>query len=201
MVESHNLTVLIENSGSAKARSVSVKINPSGPFVEAYSGSTSEFTEEIPAPSSHKFVFTLDIEDGAKAGTYSYTILLSIDYIREDGEEFQLKKSIALKISPQADFLVGKVATDPAVITGGTTIRLNVPIENIGNKDAESVKAILKTKSFFTGAKTDYLGDIKQSLEKIATFELEADRDTIPDNYETDIKIIWTDGDERLEEI
>ena len=197
--ENNNITVLIENSGSAKARSVSVKINPPGPFVEAYSGSTSEFTEVIQARSSHKFVFALDVEDKAEAGTY--TIPLTIDYIREDGEEFQLKKSITLKISPQADFLVGKVATDPAVITGGTTFRLNVPVENIGNKDAESVKAILKTKSFFTGAKTDYLGDIELGSEKIATFELKADRDTIPDNYETDIKIIWTDGDERLEEI
>ncbi len=197
--ENNNITVLIENSGSAKARSVSVKINPPSPFVEAYSGSTSEFTEEIQARSSHKFVFALDIEDGAKAGTY--TIPLTIDYISEDGEEFQLKKSITLKISPQSDFLVGKVATDPAVITGGTTFRLNVPVENIGNKDAESVKAILKTKSFFTGAKTDYLGDIELGSEKIATFELKADRDTIPDNYETDIKIIWTDCDERLEEI
>jgi hypothetical protein len=197
--ENNNITVLIENSGSAKARSVSFKINPPGAFVEAYSGSTTDFTEVIQARSSHKFVFALDIEDSAEAGTY--TIPLTIDYISEDGEEFQLKRSIALKISPQADFLVGKVATDPAVITGGTTFRLNVPVENIGNKDAESVKAILKTKSYFTGAKTDYLGDIELGSEKIATFELKADRDTIPDNYETDIKIIWTDGDERLEEI
>ncbi len=36
-------------------------------------------------------------------------------------------------------------------------------------------------------------------MEKIATFELDADRDTIADNYETDINIIWLDGDERLE--
>ena len=197
--ENNNITVLIENSGSAKARSVSVKINPPGPFVEAYSGSTSEFTEVIQARSSHKFVFALDIEDGAKAGTY--TIPLMIDYISEAGQKFSLEKSITLKISPQSDFLVGKVATDPAVITGGTTFRLNVPVENIGNKDAESVKTILKTKSFFAGAKTDYLGDIELGSEKIATFELKADRDTIPDNYETDIKIIWTDCDERLEEI
>ena len=197
--ENNNITVLIENSGSAKARSVTVKINPPSPFVEAYSGSTSEFTEEIQARSSHKFVFALDIEDGAKAGTY--TIPLLIDCISEAGQKFSLEKSITLKISPQSDFLVGKVATDPAVITGGTTFRLNVPVENIGNKDAESVKAILKTKSYFTGAKTDYLGDIELGSEKIATFELKADRDTIPDNYETDIKIIWTDGDERLEEI
>jgi len=197
--ENNNITVLIENSGSAKARSVTVKINPPSPFVEAYSGSTSEFTEEIQARSSHKFVFALDIEDGAKAGTY--TIPLMIDYISEAGQKFSLEKSITLKISPQSDFLVGKVATDPAVITGGTTFRLNVPVENIGNKDAESVKTILKTKSFFAGAKTDYLGDIELGSEKIATFELKADRDTIPDNYETDIKIIWTDCDERLEEI
>jgi len=122
-----------------------------------------------------------------------------IDYISEAGQKFSLEKSITLKISPQSDFLVGKVATDPAVITGGTTFRLNVPVKNIGNKDAEAVKAILKTKSYFTGTKTDYLGDIEQGSEKIATFELEADRDTIADNYETDIKIIWLDGDERFE--
>jgi len=104
-----------------------------------------------------------------------------------------------LKIASQADFQIGEATTYPAVITGGTEFRINVPVKNTGNKDTESVKAILKTKSYFTGTKTDYLGDIEQGAEKIATFELEADRDTIPDNYETDIKIIWKDGDERLE--
>ena len=197
--ENNNIAVLIENSGSAKARSVSVRIAPPGPFVEAYSGSTSDFTEELQARSSYSFVFALDIEDGAEEG--SYIIPLTIEYIGEDAQKFSLKKSITLKISSQADFLVGEAATDPAMITGGTTFRMNIPVKNIGNKDAESVKVILKTKSYFTGAKTDYLGDIPVGEEKISTFELEADRDTIPDNYETDIKIIWADGDERLETI
>ena len=197
--ENNNITVLIENSGTAKARSVSVRMDPSSPFVEAYSGSTSDFTEEILARSSYRFVFALDIEDGAEEG--SYTIPLTIEYIGEDAHKFSLKKSITLKISSQADFLVGEVTTEPAVITRGTTFRINIPVKNIGNKDAESVKVILKTKSYFTGAKTDYLGDIDVGSEKIATFELEADRDTIPDNYENDLKLIWTDGDERLEKI
>ena len=195
----NNITVLIENSGSAKARSVSLRMDPHSPFVEAYSGSTSGFTEEIQARSSHSFVFALDIEDGAEEG--SYTIPLTIEYIGEDAHIFSLKKSITLKISPQADFLVGEVTTEPAVITSGKTFRMNVPIKNIGNKDAKSVKVILKTKSYFTGAKTDYLGDIEIGSDKIATFELEADRDTIPDNYENDLKLIWTEGDERLETI
>ena len=197
--ENNNITVLIENSGTAKARSVSVRMDPSSPFTEAYSGSTSAFTEEIKARSSHNFVFALDIEDGAEEG--SYTIPLTIEYIGEDAQKFSLKKSITLKISSQADFLVGEVTTDPAVITGGTEFRINIPVKNTGNKDAESVKAILKTKSYFTGTKTDYLGDIEVGSEKIATFELEVDRDTISDNYETDIKIIWADGDERIETI
>ncbi|NQE46432.1 hypothetical protein C5S31_10460 [ANME-1 cluster archaeon GoMg2] len=195
--ENNNVTVLIENSGSSKARSVSVRIDPPSPFTEAYSGSTSDFTEEIPARSSHNFVFALDIEDGAKEG--SYTIPLLIDYIGADDHKCSLKKSIRLKIGSQADFRVGEATTNPAAITRGTEFRINVPIKNRGNKDAESVKAILKTKSYFTGTKTDYLGDIEQGSEKIATFELDADRDTIADNYETDIKIIWADGDERLE--
>ncbi|MCW3134579.1 MAG: hypothetical protein N2V78_09655 [Methanophagales archaeon] len=69
--ENNNITVLIANSGSAKARSVSVRIDPSSPFVEAYSGSTSDFTEGIQARSSHKFVFALDIDDGTEARTNS----------------------------------------------------------------------------------------------------------------------------------
>jgi len=195
--ENNNVTVLIENSGTAKARSVNVKIDPASPFTVAYSGSTSDFTDEIPARSSHSFVFALDIEDGAKEGTY--TIPLTIDYIGEEDKKISLEKRITLKIGSQADFQIGVATTDPAVITGGTEFRINVPVKNTGNKDAESVKAILKTKSYFTGTKTDYLGDIEQGSEKIATFELEADRDTIADNYETDIKIMWLDGDERLE--
>jgi len=195
--ENNNVTVLIDNSGTAKARSVTVKIDPASPFTEAYSGSTSDFTDEIPARKSHRFVFALDIEDGAKEG--SYTIPLTIDYIGEEDQKIPLEKSITLKIGSQADFRVGEATTNPAAITRGTEFRINVPVKNIGNKDAEAVKAILKTKSYFTGTKTDYLGDIEQGSEKIATFELEADRDTIADNYETDIKIIWLDGDERLE--
>ncbi len=98
--ENNDMTVLIENSGSAKARSVSVKMNPHSPFVEAYSGSTSGFTEEIEARSSHSFVFALDIEDGAEEG--SYTIPIIIEYIGEDAHKYSRKKSITLKISSQA---------------------------------------------------------------------------------------------------
>jgi hypothetical protein len=49
--------------------------------------------------------------------------------------------------------------------------------------------------------KTDYLGDIEIGESKLATFELTADRDTIPDNYENDIKIIWEESGKRIEEI
>jgi len=195
--ENNGITVVVENAGSKKARSVTATIDPASPFLEAYSGSRTDFIEEIASRSSHSFSFALDVADGAEAGVYS--IPITIDYIDEAYNAFRLNTAIDLKISPQADFKVGKLTTSPAVITKGTTFRMNLPIENTGNKDAESVKAILKTKSYFTGAKTDYLGDIAVGEEKIATFELEADRDTIPDNYETDIKIIWTDGDERVE--
>ena len=195
--ENNNVAVLIDNSGTAKARSVTVKIEPVSPFTEAYTGSTSDFADEILARKSHRFVFALDIEDEAKEGYY--TIPLTIEYLGEEDQKISLERSIILKIGSQADFRVGEARTNPTAITRGTEFRINVPVKNIGNKDAESVKAILKTKSYFTGTKTDYLGDIEQGLEKIATFELKADRDTIADNYETDIKIIWLDGSERLD--
>jgi len=120
---------------------------------------------------------------------------------RSDDSEYSIKEEVVLAVESEADFEVSEVKTNPELIKPGDDFRINVLISNTGQKDAESVKAILKTKSYFTGVKTDYLGDVKVGKSKLATFELTADRDTIPDNYENDIKIIWSEGDKRLEEI
>ncbi len=76
----------------------------------------------------------------------------------------------------------------------------SIPIKNIGTLEAESVKVAIQTKSYFTGAKTDYLGDIPADGSRIASFELDIDRDTPPTNYINDLKIIWSKGDERLDQ-
>ncbi len=196
--ENNDVIVTLENAGKAAAKSVRIKAAFRGPFSEAYSNSDSDFVAEIGRDKTHAFTLSVDIDEKARPGKYTFP--LTVTY-RGDDREYVFTKDISLVLESEADFEVREVKSTPEPVTPGDDFRVNVLVVNVGQRDAESVKAVLKTKSFFTGVKTDYLGDIKVGESKVATFELEADRDVMPDNYENDIKIIWTEGEKRLEEI
>jgi hypothetical protein len=115
--------------------------------------------------------------------------------------EYSLTEEITLIVESEATFDIREVKSNPETLNQGDVFRVNVLIVNTGQRNAEAVKAVLKTKSYFSGVKTDYLGDIEIGESKLATFELTADRDTIPDNYENDVKIIWEEAGKRLEEV
>jgi hypothetical protein len=196
--ENSDVIVTVENAGKAAAKSVRAMVALLEPFSEAYSNSDSDFVAEITKDKTHEFTLSVDIDEKAEAGRYAFP--LTVTY-RGEEKEYAFTEEIVLVVESEADFEVREVKTNPEPIKPGDDFRVNVLMMNAGQRDAESVKAVLKTKSYFTGVKTDYLGGIKVGESKLATFELTADRDTIPDNYESDIKIIWKEGDKRLDEI
>ncbi|MEE9594471.1 MAG: COG1361 S-layer family protein [Candidatus Hydrothermarchaeales archaeon] len=196
-LEKGKVTITVENAGKTTAKSVKVEVEYSEPFTEAYSGASSDFVSEIAPDKSHDFQVALDIDEDAEAGSFS--IPLKLTY-RTTEKSYSVTEDVIIKISSKAKFETSEATTNPGTINPGDDFIANVPITNNGQEKAESVKVVLKTKSYFTGVKTDYLGDIKPGESKIATFDLKADRDTIPDNYESDIKIIWNKGEDRLEE-
>jgi hypothetical protein len=196
--EKNKVTITIENAGKTVAKSVKANINLEKPFLEAYSGSSSDFISQIPPEGSHDFIIALDIDKDAIVGEYSLPLKLTY---RTHDEEYDIKEDIKIKISEKADFEVQNISYSKSAISPGDDFIVNIPIKNIGQENAENVKAVINTKSYFTGAKTDYLGEIKVGESKVATFELTVDRDTTPDNYENDLKLIWNDGEERLEDI
>jgi len=157
-MENGEVTITLENAGKAAAKSVRVKIALEDPFFEAYSNSNSDFVAEIAKDKTHDFTLGVDIGEKAKAGNYAFP--LTVTY-RSDDSEYSIKEEVVLAVESEADFEVSEVKTNPELIKPGDDFRINVLISNTGQKDAESVKAILKTKSYFTGVKTDYLGDVK----------------------------------------
>lgn len=197
-MEKGKVTITVENAGKTAAKSVKVDVEFSGPFMEAYSASSSDFVLEIAPDEAHDFVVSLDIEDGAPDGVYA--LPLNVTYRTTDAS-YEMNDEINIRINSEAEFEVLDARSDPPIITPGDNFIINIPLKNIGQKKAESIKAVIKTKSFFTGTKSDYLGDMKPGDEKLATFELEVDRDTLPDNYNSDIMVIWKEGDERYEEV
>lgn len=196
--EKNEVNIAVENAGKTTAKSVKLDVELKDPFTEAYSSSSSDFVTHILPDSSNDFVVTIDIDEDALAGTY--TLPLKLSY-RTDDAAYKVEDKINIKISKKAKFEVQNFTSAPSVIIPGDDFIINIPVENTGQERAENVKAVIKTKSYFTGVKTDYLGDIKVGDSKLATFELTADRDTIPDNYENDITLIWSEGEDRLEEI
>lgn len=196
--EKNKVVIKVENAGKTIAKSVKINIGFERPFSEAYSGSSSDFISQILPDESHDFIVALDIDKDAMAGEYSLPLKLAY---RAHDDDYNINNEIKVKIDNKADFSIHDISSSPQVIYPGNDFIVNIPIKNIGQEKAENVKAVINTKSYFTGVKTDYLGEIKVGDTKIATFDLTADRDTIIDNYENDLKLIWSDGDDRLEEI
>lgn len=196
--ENDKVIIKVENTGKTTAKSVKLNLDLKKPFSEAYSGSSSDFISQIPPDESNDFIISLDIDKDAVVG--EYTLPLKITY-RAHEDDYDISDNIKIRISNKADFEEQNINTSPSVILPGDDFTINILIKNVGQEKAENVKAVINTKSFFTGVKTDYLGEMKVGESKIATFELTADRDTIPDNYENDLKLIWSDGDDRLEGI
>lgn len=196
--EKNKVTITVENAGKTIAKSVKVDVNLDKPFSDAYSGSSSDFIPKIYPDESHNFIIALDIDKDAPVGEYSLPLKLTY---RAHDNEYEIDKQINVKISNKADFDLQSITSSPQVISPGDDFIINIPIKNIGQKKAENVKAVINTKSYFTGVKTDYLGEIEIGETKVASFSLTVDRDTIIDNYENDLKLIWNDGDDRLDDI
>lgn len=196
--EKDKVIITVENAGKTAAKSVKVDVDLEKPFSEAYSGSSSDFISQISFDDSHDFIIAINIDKDVTAKEYSLPLKLTY---RTHDNEYQVNDEIKIKISNKADFEVQSISSAPSVISPGDDFIINIPIKNIGQEKAENVKAVINTKSYFTGVKTDYLGEIKVGESKVATFDLTVDRDTMPDNYENDLKLIWNDGDDRLEEI
>lgn len=196
--EKNKVIIKVENAGKTIAKSVKINANIDKPFSEAYSGSSSDFISQILPDESHDFIIALDIDKGANPGEYS--LPLNVTYRAHDNE-YNIDNDVKINIDDKADFSIQSINSSPQMIYPGDDFVINILIKNVGQEKAENVKAVINTKSYFTGVKTDYLGEIKVGETKVATFDLTADRDTIIDNYENDLKLIWNDGDDRLEEI
>lgn len=195
--EKNDLIIKVENSGTTAAKSVKINLEIEPPFSESFSSSSYDFATEIPVDGSHDFKIILDIDKDAAIGQYQIPVKISY---RTHDEDYEIVDKLNLRINAKAVFEVENVFSNPLTVNPGNDFIINVQIKNNGHERAENVKAVMKTRSYFTGVKTDYLGDIKPGETRLATFELTADRDTIPDNYENDMELIWNEGDERLED-
>lgn len=196
--EKNEIVITVENAGKTTAKSVKIELGTDDLFIESYSGSTLDFYQEILPGTSQDFVLTLDVERDATPGIYSLPIEISY---RTEESLHEISEEINLRINTEAEFKILETVTNPAIIAPGDSFIVNVPIKNVGHEDAEAVKAVIKTKSFFTGVKTDYLGNIDVGDEKLASFELKVDRDTLPDSYNSDLTLIWKEGKDVYEEV
>lgn len=159
----------VSNMGTGVASAISARMLLDGlPFVPQ--GTDSVAIERLEPGSSVRLDYGLLVKrDGVPT---SYSIPLKLSYQDEEGAAFSSEVVLGLKVAEYSKLSVANVKTDPVRVREGEPFTLTVTIENSGQGDAKSVKAVIDLP--FTGTKTAFLGKIGPDENSLAVFNIQA---------------------------
>ena len=163
-----NVTVTLENVGSAEARDVSATLQLTNPFTPI--GSSERF---IGAVGDHEqkdasFRFLVD----SKAGVKAYEIPLSIDFFDAAGAKHTLQKTIGIALDGRPELQLFLQRAD--ALTPGNSGRVTVRLVNKGFAGVNflSIK-LLPTNDYDVTAPTDaYVGDLDSDATATQDYEI-----------------------------
>ncbi|MFQ6050960.1 MAG: COG1361 S-layer family protein [Candidatus Hydrothermarchaeota archaeon] len=182
------LKIFIVNAGGKILKNVDAKLLTFEGIKPSWTGAERKFLGNLLPYHSAECDFYLDIDDDMKSGIYP----LKLELVYSGGST---TKVIQTKVSAHARFEIGNLTHNKAV--QGGSVKIHIPVKNVGDEKAESVKVQLKTPNYFTGYKTSYLGTIGPGESDTAVFDLDIDKEAEPDEYLIDVKIFWDEDEER----
>ncbi len=182
------LEIWIVNAGGKVVKNVDARLLHLEGITPAWSGADKKFLGNLLPYEPVECEFFIDVDEEQKSGVYPLRLELTHNLGRS-------VKEVHTMISPHARFELGKVSYEKAV--QGGTVKIHVPITNVGDEKAEAVQVQLKTNNYFTGYKTSYLGQLGPGESDTAIFDLDIDKNAEPDVYLIDAKIYWDEDDDR----
>ncbi len=190
------LVIAFENIGTAKAENVKVELS----LPQGITGERVAFLGTLERNRQAAAAFSLKAEKEAEAGARKIGVKLSYTTEEKAREEFDKEVEIFIYEKEPAKLEVAGLDTSPAKLTPGKAFTLSIQLENIGKQDAKAVKVELSLPETFSGARTSYLGTIKQDDTSTAIFDLEVLPLAEPKSYSLPVKIYYLDEKGRLHE-
>lgn len=188
------LEVNIENTGTAKAKSVEAALAlPTG-----ITGEDRAYLGTIKRDTITKASYTLKVAKTAESGAYEF--ILSMTYTDEEGASGRVERPFKVFVSERGDIdlEIAGVSTSPAKIYPDTDFTLSVQLENIGTQDAKSVMATISDSEGFVGEFSSFIGKIEVDDVSSGIFDLTATPTVTHGDHQFKMDILFTDekGDE-----
>jgi len=164
-------------------------------FLELAEGEPATKNIGILGPGASQIVqYRLFVQDDAFEGLH--TIVASVQY---DGGSFSKDLTIQVteKDFKEVDLIVGDVESDPARIKpDDDNVKIDVTILNLGDGRAQAVRTELGALPAGVEASESYsatslLGNVEADSSAVATFYLDIGRETMPGEYNTNLKVSY----------
>jgi hypothetical protein len=186
------LKVGIVNSGLSAAQDLLLRLVLNPPFTASSSSSDQVYVGNLPPGLGTEAHFIVDLADNAPFGQYS--VILG----EQSGQNIVPIGQLSLYINEKVQFEIVSVA--PSTVSAGDSGRvIQVELKNNGSVKADSVRVQLRVGNFFTGTLTDFLGTMLAGETKAAFFTVDIDSKAQPGNYNLDLRLDWTQGNDALD--
>ena len=169
-----NVTVSLENLGSAQANDVSVTAQLSTPFTPI--GSSERYLGAIGQHGKKDASFQLSVD--SSADVKSYAIPLLIDYFDDAGTKYTINKTIGLALDGKPDLQVFLERNDP--LTPGGKGRVTVSVVNKGFAEVKFLSvSLLPTESYdLTLPAESYIGNLDSDATVTQDFDITVNKNT-----------------------
>lgn len=131
----------LRNIYAWELKDVNVQLDGSYPFLAASPVSVGYESKVLPYTDSKAFSYSLNIDKAARAGDYSFNILVSFSAFtyNTESQPFSNVIPVTLKVFAPPDVGAGLSGSDPAELSEGQSVVLNVKVWNQGSGGAKNV--------------------------------------------------------------
>lgn len=175
-----NVTVSLDNLGSAQANDVSVTAQLSSPFTPI--GSSERFIGTIGNHEAKDVSFRLLVD--SQADVKAYVIPLTVDYFDSAGTKYSINKTIGLALDGKPQLQLFLERNDP--LTPGSTGRVTVSIVNKGFAEVKFLSIrLLPTENYAVSLPAEsYVGNLDSDATVTEDYEISVNKNassgTIP---------------------
>lgn len=164
-----NITVSLENVGSASAEDASVTLNFDSPFTAI--GSSEIYIGQFKSKESKSLIFQASVDSAADIK--SYNIPVSIDYFDQAGVKHSTQKSIGMQVDGKPEIKVFLEKTD--LFTEGTKGMITVTVVNKGFAQVKFLNLkLLPTENYdVTSSNEVYIGNLDSDATDSQEFEIQ----------------------------
>jgi hypothetical protein len=182
-----NITLTIDNVGSASAKDVSVSLGVSDPLVAV--GSSERYIGDIKSHKEIDVSFSVNIDSTADIKSYDVPVIIT--YFDLAGNKQNISKSVGIQVDGKPEIKVILQKVD--LLTTGTKSKITLDIVNKGFAQVKflNLKVLSTEKYDVTSASEVYIGNLDSDSTDSQEFEIQVKNNVAPGKIPLKIEVSY----------